>query len=78
MARVTCMIRVADLGAGHAHPAETLDLTARREHTDRKDDEPQQSGCLAVAARYWLFEPARLNGRPVAASATLVLEFRLH
>jgi TonB family protein len=31
-----------------------------------------------VAARYWLFDPARLNGRNVAMRATLVLEFRLH
>jgi TonB family protein len=31
-----------------------------------------------VAARYWIFEPATLNGRPVATRATLELEFRLH
>ncbi|HKW02917.1 MAG TPA: TonB family protein [Vicinamibacterales bacterium] len=30
------------------------------------------------AASYWLFEPAKLNGRPVPAHVTLVLTFRLH
>lgn len=31
-----------------------------------------------IAARYWLFEPATLDGRPVASLARLELEFRLH
>ena len=30
-----------------------------------------------VAARYWLFEPARLNGDPIPVKAALELEFRL-
>jgi TonB family protein len=30
-----------------------------------------------AAARYWLFEPASLNGQPVPARVTLQLEFRL-
>ena len=31
-----------------------------------------------IAARHWLFQPAFFEGRPVAFSVTLVLEFRLH
>jgi TonB family protein len=31
-----------------------------------------------IAAGYWLFEPARLNGQAVAAQAVLTLSFRLH
>lgn len=31
-----------------------------------------------AAARYWLFEPAKVDGKPVASSVTLELEFRLH
>jgi TonB family protein len=31
-----------------------------------------------IAARQWLFQPAFFEGRPVASSVTLVLEFRLH
>ena len=31
-----------------------------------------------IAARYWLFEPARMNGTPVPAKVTLELQFRLH
>jgi TonB family protein len=31
-----------------------------------------------IAARYWLFEPARLEGRAGARRVTLELEFRLH
>jgi TonB family protein len=31
-----------------------------------------------IAARYWLFEPATLNGQPVAATSMLVLTFRLY
>ena len=31
-----------------------------------------------LAARYWLFEPARLNGEPLLSKAVLQLEFRLH
>jgi TonB family protein len=31
-----------------------------------------------AAARYWLFEPAVLNGQPVPFVVTLELEFRLH
>jgi TonB family protein len=31
-----------------------------------------------AAARYWLFEPAKLDGRPVKVRAELDLEFRLH
>ena len=31
-----------------------------------------------AAARFWLFEPATLNGQPVAAKVGLVLEYRLH
>jgi TonB family protein len=30
-----------------------------------------------IAARYWLFEPAQLEGRAVATRAALELEFRL-
>ncbi len=31
-----------------------------------------------IAARYWLFEPATLDGRPVAVTATLILQFGLY
>jgi TonB family protein len=31
-----------------------------------------------IAARYWRFEPARLNRRPVPATVTLTLSFKLH
>ena len=30
-----------------------------------------------LAARYWLFEPAKVDGRGVAVRTTLELEFRL-
>ena len=31
-----------------------------------------------IAARYWLFEPARVNGTPVPSKVNLELQFRLH
>jgi TonB family protein len=43
-----------------------------------KSLEPSLDRQALIAARYWYFIPARLNGQPVAAAAQLVLEFRLH
>ena len=31
-----------------------------------------------IAARYWLFEPARVNGQPIVSKVSLQLEFRLN
>lgn len=41
---------------------------------DRRDGLDEQA---ILAARYWLFEPAIVDGQPVAVRTTLELEFRL-
>lgn len=41
------------------------------------DGHPALQEAAMQAARQWRFEPARLDGRPVAASFRLTLNFRL-
>ena len=53
-------------------PDGTVGATRVTRSLDNELDQEAQ-----IAARYWLFEPARLNRRPVAFRAVLELSFRL-